>query len=520
MERIADPRLRSLILITVDCLRADHCGFYGYSRPTTPFLDSLANESLVVPNAIVGGVPTYYSLPTVFVSRMPMSLGRDVIGIAPGESTLATALRDNAYATAAFSAGNPYISSRFGYNQGFDLFHDFPDFHQVSQADGLDLPHTLSVAPGTAPDGPHESFRGKLNHAIKTTAFSLGLGSTYNDLYFEYCMKIAPPATQIDALRKYPSADILVDQAQHWLGTIGPRPFFLWLHLMDPHGPYYPPNNAFRDLTGREVDPARARYLNEYWNRFDLPSSRFRKKRKEIIELYDAGIRWVDHQIARLVGTLKQSQLWDECVFALTADHGEEFLEHGGRFHAPVRLSEEVIRVPLLIRSAGQRVARLPSSPMSLLHLAPTLLDAVGVRAPSSFCGRSLWPSLQGPGQWTNPAIIECGYDCTNPLRLGKRNVPKLIAVRDEQFKLVMEMKAGAIEEIYDLKDDPGELHPLPGRVTGKVAGKVTSETRKELLGLARKHLQDTEAGQSRAAVLRLRSRLRDLRGEILGDKV
>jgi len=70
------------------------------------------------------------------------------------------------------------------------------------------------------------------------------------------------------------------------------------------------------------------------------------------------------------------------------------------------------------------------------------------------------------------------------------------------------------------LKDDPGELHPLPGRVTGKVAGKVTSETRKELLGLARKHLQDTEAGQSRAAVLRLRSRLRDLRGEILGDKV
>ena len=125
------PKQKSLILITVDCLRADHCGFYGYSRPTTPFLDALAAESFVVPTAVVAGAPTYYSLPAILASRMPLALGRDVIGLASGESTLATALREAGYATAAFSAANPYISARFGYDQGFEVFEDFLDFEPV-----------------------------------------------------------------------------------------------------------------------------------------------------------------------------------------------------------------------------------------------------------------------------------------------------------------------------------------------------------------------------------------------------
>src|SRR5664279_5904566 len=106
--------MKSLLLITVDCLRADHCGFYGYSQPTTPFLDSLAAESFVVPTAIVAGAPTYYSFPAIMASRMPLALGRDVIGIAPGEATLATEMRAFGYATAGFSASNPYISPYFG----------------------------------------------------------------------------------------------------------------------------------------------------------------------------------------------------------------------------------------------------------------------------------------------------------------------------------------------------------------------------------------------------------------------
>src|SRR5580704_12189787 len=108
---------KSIVLVTVDCLRADHVGFMGYERPTSPFLDSLASESFVVPTAIVAGAPTYYSFPAILASRYPLALGRDVLGIAPHELTLATSLRGAGYTTAAFLAGNPYLSTRSGYDQ-------------------------------------------------------------------------------------------------------------------------------------------------------------------------------------------------------------------------------------------------------------------------------------------------------------------------------------------------------------------------------------------------------------------
>jgi len=100
----------SLVLITVDCLRADHVGFNGYSCPTTPFLDQLAKENVVVHNAIVAGTPTYYSFPAIMASRYPLALGRDIVGLAPGESTIASVLNECGYATAAFIAGNPLTS--------------------------------------------------------------------------------------------------------------------------------------------------------------------------------------------------------------------------------------------------------------------------------------------------------------------------------------------------------------------------------------------------------------------------
>src|SRR5579862_2784874 len=116
---------KSIVLVTVDCLRADHVGFMGYERPTTPFLDTLASESLVFPAAIVAGAPTYYSLPAIMASRYPLAFGRDVLGLAPDEPTLASVLKRSGYATACFSAANPYVSSRFGYEQGFDTSRIF-----------------------------------------------------------------------------------------------------------------------------------------------------------------------------------------------------------------------------------------------------------------------------------------------------------------------------------------------------------------------------------------------------------
>jgi arylsulfatase A-like enzyme len=485
------PNKRSLVLITVDCLRADHCGFYGYPRPTTPFLDALASESFVVPAAIVAGAPTYYSFPAILASRMPLALGRDVIGLAPGESTLATALRESGYATAGFSAANPYLSPRFGYDQGFEVFRDFLDFATPSSQ--LDPPNPTA-----------DTVRGKLNRSIQRFAKALGLSRLYNELYFQYCMSLAPPAQSMDALRRFPAADVLVNQALSWLESVAQRPFFLWLHLMDPHSPYYPPSESHAELTGEDIEPARARYLNGYWNRGDLTPSRLSRKKNEIVELYDAGIHWVDRQLARLVDGLKQSRVWDDCVFTLTADHGEEFLDHGGRYHAPVRLTEEIVRVPLLIRVPGQRGVKVPASPMSQLHLAPTLLAIMGAQVPSAFQGKSLWPNLQRGIAWDDAAIIECVYGCTNPFGAGERSASRLLGVRDARFKLVMRMEEGAIEEVYDLEADAGEMHPG--------ANGLAMEIRKRLLQAARAHLNKTIS--TRDSVLRLQARLRDLRLE------
>src|SRR6267378_3592174 len=234
------------MLITVDCLRADHTGFMGCARPTTPFLDSIAPESMVFPKAIVTGSPTYYSFPGIMASRSPLALGREVVGIAPGEPTLAMVLQQAGYRTAAYVAANPYLSSRFGYAQGFDVFEDF--LSDESQRSDQGQVGTESVP----------RVRTRFNRLIAEIAHRVGpLGTVYDNLYFEYRLrKAAAKADSWETLRLCPGADVLVDQAREWLGSLGQQPFFLWLHFMDPHAPYYPPAEALVAMGMGHIRPA------------------------------------------------------------------------------------------------------------------------------------------------------------------------------------------------------------------------------------------------------------------------
>jgi len=484
---------RSLVLITVDCLRADHCGFSGYRRPTTPFLDSLATESKVLASAVIAGVPTYYSFPAIMASRMPLALGRDVIGIAPGERTLAACLQNAGYATAAFSAANPYISPRFGYDQGFELFRDFLDCDAGKEEPAHPVPCGLSEG---------ATRKTVFNRRIRNAASMLGLSRAYDELYFQYCSRIAAASRRsLDELRRFPDASVLVDQAISWLATIGNRPFFLWLHLMDPHAPYYPPEQPFLELTGRELSPERARYLNAFWNRGDLSASGLARHRSDVGELYDAGIRWVDDQSARLVEHLKKKGAWETCMFALTADHGEEFLDHGGRFHPPVKLTEEIVRVPLLMRVPGEQKSSTPDSPFSHLHLAPTLLAALNVQPPSEFRGENLWENLRAGKSWDEPVIVECVYGCKNPFRREERVADRLLAVRDRRYKLVVRLSSPMREALFDLHADPEEQH--------EIEPKAKKEERARLLQAAREYL--LRGSKERDPILRLRARLHDV---------
>ena len=480
---------KSIVLVTVDCLRADHVGFMGYGRSVTPFLDVLAGESFVFPAAIVAGAPTFYSFPAILASRYPLGLGRDVLGLVPDEPTFASALQQAGYSTAAFIAANPYISSRFGYGKGFNTFHDF-----------------LEDQPEPIPDqkGAVRGWASRVNRTLQTIRPGMGpLGIVYDELYFHYCQRVTPIPASLDALRRFPAADAIVDHAGSWLASVGEMPFFLWLHLMDPHSPYYPKDNALELMGEPPVTPFRARYLNEYWNRSNLGPRRFARHRDEIVRFYDAGIRWVDAQMARLIESLRRAKVWNDCIFVLTGDHGEEFLDHGGRYHPPSRLMEELIRVPLLMRVPGSAKKNITDSPFSLLHLAPTLLDCVHVPAPAAFQGSSYWPQLQGDGRFDGVAISECVEGCNNPFRPENRMGSRVLSVREARYKLVLHFEPRA-EYLYDLVADPGEQAPLaPG---------AQKMIRRRLLEIAREHLQTSST--QRDGKKRMQARLSSLRLE------
>jgi arylsulfatase A-like enzyme len=502
---------RSVVLITVDCFRADHAGFLGYARPTTPFLDSLAKESLVFSNAIVAGAPTYFSFPAVMASRYPLSLGRDVVGLAPGEPTIASTLNEAGHVTAAFLAANPYLSPRFGYHAGFRVFQDFlnkdfltKDFLNKDSLDGVADPLLEDLSGDRNARAPS-----RWNQRLAKVSHALGpVGSLYDELYFQYCQRLgSAPALSLDQLRRFPAADVIVDHALDWLTTIAGQPFFLWLHFMDPHSPYYPRPEGLELIGQNSLDASRARYLNSYWNRGDLSgehgASRLKRHRAEVIALYDAGIRWVDAQVGRLVSALQGLGLWESCVTALTADHGEEFLDHGGRYHPPSKVAEELVRVPLLLRAPGLTPAGTVAAPFSLLHLAPTLLDLAEVPIPSSFRGRSHSELLRTGKSYESDAVIECIAGCNNPFVKENRLQARVLAVRETRFKLVFDFNS-ATEQLYDLDADPGELRPLPLDAQKPV--------RKRLLDRAGQHLSDSL--RLRDADYRLAARLRDLRLE------
>jgi arylsulfatase A-like enzyme len=476
----------SIVLVTVDCLRADHVGFMGYGRPTTPFLDSLASESCVCRSAIVAGAPTYYSLPGILASRYPLALGRDILGISPDEPTLASVLKHAGYATAAFSAANPYISSRFGYDSGFDTFRDFLEGEPAPTADD----HAGSSS---------TTFASRLNRKLQGLRPVMGpLRPVYDEAYFRYCQRVTPVPKSLDALRRFPAADEIVDNAIAWLADVGGSPFFLWLHLMDPHSPYYPKEQALELMGDPSISPREARNLNSYWNRSDLGPGRLSHHCEEIESLYDAGIRWVDSQLEQLISKLRSASRWNNCIFALTADHGEEFLDHGGRYHPPSRLMEEVIHVPLLLRVPGQKGNWGAKAPFSLIHLAPTLLDAARQSIPHEFAGRSQWQN-----QREEFAISECIAGCTNPFRSENRIGPRVLAVRGARFKLVISFDPRG-EALYDLEADPREQSPLPLSAEPSV--------RRRLLEAAREHLKNSQTRRNSES--RLRARLRDLQLE------
>ncbi|MFQ5876393.1 MAG: sulfatase [Acidobacteriota bacterium] len=277
-----------------------------------------------------------------------------------------------------------------------------------------------------------------------------------------------------------------MDRALAWIEAHRDVPFFVFLHLYDPHDPYRPgpPYDAiWADPSRREEHERQARRVRELiadpqLRRFGMPS------REELAkagidpaayvgrerDLYDGSIRGMDAEVGRLLERLRGLRLADATLVAFVSDHGEEFLEHGEMFHGHT-VYGELTDVPLILWGPGV-VPRgaVVGETVELVDVLPTLLELSGLRPPPGAQGRSLVPLLGAarappPGWESRPALVEKASieDVAGP---GHREEESYAAVT-RAWKLIHNVKrpVGRPEfELYDRRADPLERNDVAAR--------------------------------------------------------
>jgi arylsulfatase A-like enzyme len=335
-----------VVLITVDALRADHLGLYGYSRATSPALDALARESSVFERAYTPSPHTSFALASLLTGQHAHALARN--GRLDAARTLADAFSEHGYRTV-----------------------------------GIFPPAVFFVE--------NQRFR-----ALEERRYG-----------FERVI--------YESLDESADARIRTDQAIAVLDAKARGPLFLWVHHFGPHEPYvrHPELGPEGELGRKAVDR------------------------------YDGEIRWVDHHLGRLLAHLRSRPR--RAIVVVTADHGEEFGEHGGAYHG-TSLFDEQIRVPLLIHLPGVHPSR-QSPPVSTLDIAPTLAQLVGPARGWPFDGTDHSAPLLGRGaaRDATPVFAELDH-----LKAVVRDGHKLICHTLRDYC-----------QLYDLARDAGEQHDL-----------------------------------------------------------
>jgi arylsulfatase A-like enzyme len=233
----------------------------------------------------------------------------------------------------------------------------------------------------------------------------------------------------------------VVDAALAFLDARRGQPTFLYVHTMDAHAPYQPPppfDRRFPPLppAGREA----ARPFRDYQEPADLD---------RIVSQYDGAVAYGDQEFGRFVRGLRERGLYERATIVFVADHGEEFLDHGGWDHGRT-LFDELVRVPLVVkyprgREAGRRVARQ----VQLVDVMPTILKSQGLPVPAGIVGRPLEASFDEAGP-ERPAVFETSYF-----------EDAAYGARTSEAKYVRRFHPASVERFFDLRRDPGERHTL-----------------------------------------------------------
>lgn len=412
-------KIKNILLITVDALRADHLGCMGYHRNTTPKIDELAKKGILFSQTIANGSGTPSAVPPILTSTYPLMYGGYEY-LSKDRITIAEILKKSGYSTAAFHS-NVYLSKFYGYGRGFDVFYD-------------DLSIDLD-------ESRYRKFR-KFGRKFKT--FHKLCLNYLNGTIFAYRRN----AWHLP----YVSADIINKMTISWIKENKDSKFFTWVHYMDVHAPYMPPHEYVKEIN-KNISKYQVLKANRYYDTANYKAKKISKMDvNNLIDLYDAGIKYMDSAIYSLINELEALGVLKETLVILTADHGEEFFEHGDLSHHS-KLYDELIHVPLIMYSPEFITEnKVIEDQVEHLDIAPTILDVLGVENYTNFVGDSLIPLIEGK-KCEEKGVISETSDPPNKLKI----VPHLkkTSYRTKIWKYIH--NESKKDELYNLLQDPKE---------------------------------------------------------------
>jgi len=391
-EELSKP---NVILVSIDTLRADHLGCYGYERNTSPFLDLLAERegAVLFENCIAPAPSTAPSHMSLFTSLLPGVHGVPNVlpngganGMRHVKATkpLAYMLMKNGYTTAAITDGGN-LDPSYGFDEGFETY--------VSEYTGV---------------------KNKVDSAISWLDQNAGREKPY--FLFIHTYEVHAPY-----LPPAPFDEMFTGDYDGWV----------------------------RDVC-MEFDDDRQKKVSGFASLF--------KKRKEftgedvayLAGLYDGEIAYTDREVERFWKYLEENGLTENLVFVFLSDHGEEFGEHGEFNHK--QLYDEVVRVPLIMvlpQEAYDITENRIEEQVALIDVMPTVLKMASVAPPAYLQGTDLGPLWEGRG----PAVARPAFSEI----IDFDAVPRASSVRFEGKKFVMSMNVKHLE-FFDLANDPEEL--------------------------------------------------------------
>jgi len=409
------------LLVTIDSLRVDHLSSMGHDRATTPTIDALAADGLSFTEAIANGPSTRSSFPSILTSTYPLMYGGYTY-LSDERPFVARVMSEAGYDTAAFHS-NPHVGAPQNYDTGFDTFND--------TAEGSD-----EVA----------SLKDRVERVLDPD------GVLYRILRRGYHM-----FTMATDSAAYARADTINENATDWLDeqTDTDDPFFLWVHYMDVHYPFQPPDEYMRKLDLEPLSNRRVADLNGRMH--EDPESFDEQDHEDLLKLYDAEIRYTDDHVADLLDHLDTLGVRDDTAVVVCADHGEGFGEHDRYGHHPY-LYDELLKVPFVVDAPDLDPDNLPDeddTQVELLDIGATFYDLLALNAPDIVQGESVIEALNDDGE--RIAISASSGENVVAENVGEW---KNFACRTTEWKCFWRIADGEVE-LYDLDADPGETRDV-----------------------------------------------------------